>query len=66
MAISPDFVRKVLKGLENRRSRLSFEHVAAGVDWTAMGTHPFASRHLSKRTFQETAFGKLREVLCCA
>jgi hypothetical protein len=28
-----------------------------------MGTHPFAGRYLSKHTFQETAFGKLREVL---
>jgi ketosteroid isomerase-like protein len=63
MAVTPDYVREVFKGLETGDGAAFFEHVADGVDWTVMGTHPLAGRYRSKRAFQEATFSKLGKVL---
>jgi ketosteroid isomerase-like protein len=63
MPITPDYVREVFKGLETGDGRAFFEHVADGVDWTVMGTHPLAGHYHSKRAFQEAPFSKLGKVL---
>jgi ketosteroid isomerase-like protein len=63
MAIRPDHVREIFKGLETANGGFFFEHVADGVDWTVMGTHPLAGRYLSKRAFEEATFFKLGKVL---
>jgi len=63
MAITPDDVREIFKGLESGDGRAFFEHVADGVDWTVMGTHPLAGHYRSKRAFQEATFSKLGKVL---
>ncbi|MGA2998578.1 nuclear transport factor 2 family protein [Bradyrhizobium sp.] len=63
MAITPDHVREIFRGLETGDGGAFFEHVAGDVDWTVMGTHPLAGHYLSKRAFQEATFGKLGKVL---
>ena len=40
-----------------------FEHVAADVDWTVMGTHPLAGHYTSKADFIAGTFAKLGKVL---
>ena len=42
MAVTPDYIREVFKGLENGDGAAFFTHVADDVDWTVMGTHPVA------------------------
>jgi ketosteroid isomerase-like protein len=63
MAITPDRVREIFKGLENGDGDAFFEHVADDVDWTVMGTHPLAGHYLSKKAFLEGTFAKLGQVL---
>jgi ketosteroid isomerase-like protein len=63
MAIAPDYVREVFKGLETGDGAAFFKHVADGVDWRVMGTHPLAGHYRSKRAFQEATFGRLGKVL---
>jgi ketosteroid isomerase-like protein len=63
MAVTSNYARDVFKGLETGDGATFFEHVADGVDWTVMGTHPLAGHYLSKRAFQEATFGKLSKVL---
>ena len=63
MAITPDRVREIFKGLDNGDGADFFKHVADDVDWTVMGTHPLAGHYRSKRAFQEATFSKLGKVL---
>src|SRR5579862_8503984 len=63
MAVTPDYVREVFKGLENGDGAAFFDHVADDVDWTVMGTHPLAGRYLSKKAFIAGTFAKLAQVL---
>jgi hypothetical protein len=49
MAITPDRVREIFKGLENGDGADFFESVAEDVDWTVMGTHPLAGHYRSKK-----------------
>lgn len=63
MAITPDRVREIFKGLEKGDGSAFFEYVADNVDWTVMGTHPLAGRYLSKGAFREGTFAKLAKVL---
>ena len=63
MAITPDRVREIFKGLENGDGAAFFEHVVDDVDWTVMGTHPLAGHYLSKKAFIEGTFAKLAQVL---
>ena len=51
MAITPDRVREIYKGLEGGNGAAFFKHVAGDVDWTAMGTHLLASHYRSKKDF---------------
>jgi hypothetical protein len=51
MAVTPDYVREVFKGLENGDGAASFTLVADDVDWTVMGTHPLAGRYRSNADF---------------
>jgi hypothetical protein len=46
MAVTPDHVREVFKGLENGDGAAFFTHVADDVDWIVMGTHPLAGHYL--------------------
>jgi ketosteroid isomerase-like protein len=50
MAITPERVREIFKGLEKGDGAAFFEHVADDVDWTVMGTHPLAGRYHSNST----------------
>jgi uncharacterized protein len=63
MAITPESVREVFKGLESGDGAAFFDHVADNVDWTVEGTHPLAGRYLSKRAFIAGTFAKLAQVL---
>jgi hypothetical protein len=63
MAVTPDYVREVFKGLENGDGAAFFKHVADDVDWTVMGTHPLAGRYGSKADFIAGTFTKLGQVL---
>ena len=63
MAITPDRVREIFKGLEKGDGAAFFAHVADDVDWTVMGTHPLAGRYRSKADFIAGTFAKLGKVL---
>jgi uncharacterized protein len=63
MAITPELVREIFKGLENGDGAAFFKHVAEDVDWTVMGTHPLAGRYRSKKDFIAGTFTKLGQVL---
>jgi ketosteroid isomerase-like protein len=63
MAITPDRVRNIFKGLENGDGAAFFEHVADNVDWIVEGTHPLAGHYLSKKAFIAGTFAKLGRVL---
>ncbi len=63
MAITPDRVREIFKGLETGDGADFFKHVADDVDWIVMGTHPLAGHYLSKQAFIEGTFTKLGQVL---
>jgi ketosteroid isomerase-like protein len=56
MAITPDRVRDIFKGLESGDGADFFEHVADNVDWIVEGTHPLAGHYLSKKAFIERTF----------
>src|SRR5580698_6293845 len=63
MTITADKVRNIFKGLERGDGAAFFEHVAADVDWTVMGTHPLAGRYAGKSAFIRGTFAKLGRVL---
>ena len=63
MAITPDRVREIFKGLEAGDGTGFFKHVADDVDWIVMGTHPLAGHYLSKQAFIAGTFTKLGQVL---
>ena len=63
MAITPDRVREIFKGLENGDGAAFFAQVAEDVDWTVMGTHPLAGHYRSKKDFIAGTFAKLSLVL---
>jgi len=63
MAITPDRVRDIFKGLESGDGAAFFDHVADNVDWIVEGTHPLAGHYLSKKAFIEGTFAKLGRVL---
>jgi uncharacterized protein len=63
MAITPDRVRDIFKGLESGDGAAFFDHVADNVDWIVEGTHPLAGHYLSKKAFIEGTFAKPSQVL---
>jgi uncharacterized protein len=63
MAITPDRVREIFKGLESGDGAAFFGHVAENVDWIVEGTHPLAGHYLSKKAFIQGTFAKLDKVL---
>ena len=63
MAIAPDRVRDIFKGLESGDGAAFFKQVADDVDWTVMGTHPLAGHYRSKKDFIAGTFAKLDRVL---
>jgi hypothetical protein len=63
MAITPDRVREIFKGLEAGDGAAFFQHVADNVDWIVEGTHPLAGHYHSKQAFIEGTFDKLAKVL---
>jgi ketosteroid isomerase-like protein len=63
MAITPDRVRAIFKGLESGDGAAFFEHVADNVDWTVEGTHPLSGHYRSKADFRAHTFEKLNKVL---
>ena len=63
MAIAPDRVRDIFKGLESGDGAAFFDHLADNVDWIVEGTHPLAGHYLSKKAFIEGTFAKLGQVL---
>ena len=63
MSISAKQVRDIFKGLENGDGATFFAHVADGVDWTVMGTHPLAGHYADRQAFITGTFAKLGRVL---
>jgi hypothetical protein len=63
VAVPATWVREIFKERENGDGAAFFEHVAADVDWTVMGTHPRAGHYRSKKAFREGTFDKLNKVL---
>jgi len=63
MAITPERVRAIFKGLEAGDGAAFFEHVADDVDWTVEGTHPLAGHYRTKADFRAHTFEKLDKVL---
>jgi ketosteroid isomerase-like protein len=63
MSISAQEVRDIFKGLENGDGAAFFAHVADGVDWTVMGTHPLAGHYAGRQAFITGTFAKLGRVL---
>jgi uncharacterized protein len=63
MAVSPDEVRGLFRGLENGDGAAFFAHVADDVDWIVEGTHPLAGHYHSKAEFQQHTFVRLAKVL---
>jgi hypothetical protein len=63
MAITPENVREIFKGLETGDGAGFFKHVADDVDWIVEGTHPLAGHYNSKKAFIEGTFAKLAQVL---
>jgi uncharacterized protein len=63
MTILAKQVRHIFKGLENGDGAAFFEHVADDVNWTVMGTHPFAGHYAGKQAFIAGTFAKLGRVL---
>jgi ketosteroid isomerase-like protein len=63
MALTPERVGEIFKGLEKGDGAAFFEHVADDVDWTVMGTHPLAGHYRSKKSFVAGTFAKLGQVL---
>jgi uncharacterized protein len=63
MAITPERVREIFKGLENGDGAAFFKQVADDVDWIVMGTHPLAGHYRSKKDFIAGTFAKLGQVL---
>ena len=61
MAVTPDFVREIFKGLEEGDGAAFFTHVADDVDWTVMGTHPHAGHYLRKADFIAAMVAELFE-----
>ena len=54
--ISEDYVRNILKGLEEGDGASFFEHVDDKVDWIVEGTHPLAGHYKSKSHFLAGTF----------
>ena len=63
LPITPDYVRKVFKGLENGDGAALFEHVADDADRIVMGTHPLAGHSLSDKAFIDHMFFRLSPML---
>src|SRR5271155_2108015 len=63
MAVTTERVREIFKGLEKGDGAAFFEHVADGVDWIVMGTHPLAGHYRTKASFVAGTFAKLGKVL---
>jgi uncharacterized protein len=63
MAITPDRVREIFRGLEEGDGAAFFERISDGVDWIVMGTHPLAGHYHSKKDFIAGTFAKLAQVL---
>ena len=61
MAITPERVREIFKGLENGDGAAFFKQVADDVDWTVMGTHPHAGHYLRKADFIAAMVAELFE-----
>ena len=63
MAVSPDEVRSLFRGLESGNGAAFFAQVADDVDWIVEGTHPLAGHYKSKADFTAATFAKLGKVL---
>jgi ketosteroid isomerase-like protein len=63
MAITPERVREIFKGLENGDGAAFFDQVADDVDWIVMGAHLLAGHYRSKKDFIAGTFAKLGQVL---
>jgi ketosteroid isomerase-like protein len=63
MAIAPDRVREIFKGLEMGDGAAFLQHVADDVQWTVLGTHPLAGHYRNKQALIEGTLAKLNPVL---
>ena len=63
MTVQPNYVESLFANLENGNSGAFFEHVAADVNWTVMGTHPLAGTYHTKADFLAHTFARLDKIL---
>jgi ketosteroid isomerase-like protein len=63
MTVTPDYVRKIFRGLEHGDCAAFFAYVADDVEWTVMGSHPLAGKYFNKADFIAGTFAKLGRVL---
>jgi ketosteroid isomerase-like protein len=62
-SITENHVRSLFESLEHGDSEKFFQHVAANVQWTVMGTHPLAGTYHDRDTFVRKTFRRLNKVL---
>jgi uncharacterized protein len=63
MPLTEEAVRGLFRHLQTDDADLFFEHVADGVSWTVMGTHPLAGHYTLKKEFIESTFVRLNKLL---
>jgi hypothetical protein len=49
--LTQEYVRQILRGLEDGSEEVFFNHVSDHVDWIVMGVHPLAGHYHSKSDF---------------
>jgi hypothetical protein len=59
MAINRELVQGIFAKLASDTPNDFFDHVADGVSWDVLGTHPLAGHYDSKKAFREATFAKL-------
>jgi hypothetical protein len=59
MAIHKELVQGIFAKLASDTPNDFFDHVADGVSWEVLGTHPLAGHYDSKKAFREATFARL-------
>jgi uncharacterized protein len=63
MTVTSSYVREIFKTLKYGDAAALFAHVAADVDWSVMGAHPFAGNYRSRAALIAGTSAKLAQVL---
>jgi len=63
MTVTSSYVREIFKSLKYGDGAALFAHVAADVDWSVIGAHPFAGNYRSRAALIAGTSAKLAQVL---